>query len=65
MTKQLRPFLTLILTFGLFGSTTYFVTSGAIKGDIYLTTWIQMVGMMVAFYFGERSALKTPGDPEK
>jgi len=55
----------LLLTFGLFGSTTYFVTSGAIKGDIYLTTWIQMVGMMVAFYFGEHSALKTPGDPEK
>lgn len=65
MTKQLRPFLTLLLTFGLFGASTYFVVIGKISAELYLTTWIQMVAMMIAFYFGERSALKQIGDPEK
>lgn len=64
MSKQLRPLLTLILTFGLFFTTTHFVLNGALKADIYLNTWIQMVSMMVAFYFGERSALKRPGESE-
>ena len=65
MIKNLRPILTLILTFGLFFSTTYFVYTTALKGDVYLTTWIQLVSMMIAFYFGERSALKQPNEPEK
>ena len=65
MIKNLRPILTLILTFGLFFATTYFVYSTLLKGDVYLTTWIQLVSMMIAFYFGERSALKQPSDPEK
>lgn len=62
MTKALRPFLTLLLTCGLFSATTYFVLSERLKGDIYLTTWMQIVGMMIAFWFGERAALKKPGE---
>lgn len=64
MSRWLRPILTLLLTFGLFAATTHMVFQSMLKADIYLTTWIQMVGMCVAFYFGERAALKTPKSEE-
>lgn len=33
-----------------------------IDGDTFLANLGQMVGMVVAFLFGERAALKRPGD---
>lgn len=64
MTRLLRPALTLFLTLGLFGTTTYFVIASHIAGDLYLSLWLNIVSMMIAFYFGERSALKNK-DEEK
>ncbi len=64
MSKWLRPALTMLLTIGLFAATTHMVLQGHLKADVYLTTWGGMVGMMVAFFFGERAALKTPGKEE-
>ena len=64
MTRLLRPLLTLLLTIGLFSTTTYFVLESHIAGDLYLSLWLNIVSMMIAFYFGERSALKNK-DEEK
>ncbi len=64
MNKWLRPVLTLLLTFGLFAATAHLVFTGRLSAEIFLANWIQMVGMMVAFYFGERAALKSPGKEE-
>ena len=58
MSRLLRPLLTLLLTIGLFGTTTYFVLIAIIAGDLYLSLWLNIVSMMIAFYFGERSAMK-------
>lgn len=64
MTRLLRPALTLFLTLGLFAATTYLVLVGKLEASIYLTSWLNIVLMMIAFFFGERSALKNK-DEEK
>lgn len=54
----IRPALTLLLTLGLFSATTHMALGGMLKTDLYLTNWMQLVSVIVAFWFGERAATK-------
>jgi len=62
MTRLLRPLLTLLLTIGLFATTTYFVIEKTLDAAIYLTTWIQLVSCIVSYYFAERAVTKRNGE---
>lgn len=58
-----RPILTFTLAVLLLCLSSWFVYIKLITGDVWFTTWAQLVGIMLAFFFGERSALKNI-DPE-
>ncbi len=58
-----RPLLTFSIGGALFWMSTYLSFAGKLNPDVWFTTWMQIFGMMVAFFFGERSALKG-NDPE-
>lgn len=61
MNKHLRPILTLLFVLAYVGAGVGFVYLGKASGDQFLNTLAQLVGMVVAFWFGERAALKKPG----
>lgn len=58
-----RPIFTFTLGFILLTVSAAFVHYRYIEGALWFTTWMQVLGMMIAFFFGERSALKAH-DPE-
>lgn len=62
MNKHLRPILTLLFVVAYVGAGVAFVYIGKADGNQFLNTLAQLVGMVVAFWFGERAALKKPGD---
>lgn len=59
MTRIIRPLLTLLLTFTLCIASAVLVFHKALDASVWFQGWLQIVGMIVAFYFGERSALKS------
>lgn len=61
MNKYLRPILTLLFVLAYVAAGVCFVYLGKASGDQFLNSLAQLVGMVVAFWFGERAALKKPG----
>lgn len=58
-----RPTFTFTIGLLLFFVSSWFVHLRLLAGDIWFNSWMSAVVMMVAFFFGERSALKS-NDPE-
>lgn len=66
MIRYLRPILALVLVSAYLAIGATFVYVGKASGDSFLANLASMVGMIVAFLFGERAAMKrtTGGNPE-
>lgn len=62
MNRFVRPILTVLLVLSYMAAGIYFVFLGKANGDQFLTALSSIVSMVVAFWFGERAALKKPGD---
>lgn len=60
-----RPVLTGLLAVGLFAASLFLVYLTRLAADLWFSSWMQIIGMMVAFFFGERSALKTHDDEKR
>lgn len=59
-----RPALTSALSILFFFASAHFVVAGLLKADIWHSAWNSLITLMIGFFFGERSALKSV-DPEK
>lgn len=59
--RWVRPLLLVALMLGVFSSTTWFTYQRIITAEVYLATWTPILSLMVGYLFGERSALKRPG----
>jgi len=64
ISDSVRPVLTYFAFFMYVGVSTYGVIYGLIDFQLYFSQIGTMVGMMVSFWFGERSALKNPNGGE-
>lgn len=65
MIRYLRPILAIVLVSAYLAIGGTFVYLGKASGDAFLANLGGMVGMIVAFLFGERAASKrTGGNPE-
>lgn len=64
MNRLLRPLLTIVLVAGWMWIGVSFSLSDKADGNQFLNNLTTIVGMVIAFWFGERSALKKPGKAE-
>ena len=60
LSDSVRPVLTYIFAFMYIGISTWGVAIGKIEFSMYFAQIGTMVGMMISFWFGEKSALKNP-----
>ena len=60
LSEGVRPILTYFFAVVYMGVSTYGVLVDKIDFTIYFSQIGTLVGMMIAFWFGERSALKNP-----
>ena len=60
LSEGVRPILTYFFAVVYMSVSTYGVFVGKIDFTIYFSQIGTLVGMMIAFWFGERSALKNP-----
>lgn len=60
LSESVRPILTYFFAVVYMSVSTYGVFVGKIDFTIYFSQIGTLVGMMIAFWFGERSALKNP-----
>lgn len=60
LTKAVRPVLTYFAFFFYISVSTYAVLAELIDFNLYFSQIGTMVSMMISFWFGERSALKSP-----
>ena len=60
LSEGVRPILTYFFAVVYMSVSTYGVLVGKIDFTIYFSQIGTLVGMMIAFWFGERSALKNP-----
>lgn len=60
LSDSVRPVLTYLFAFLYIGVSTWGVMIGKIEFSMYFAQIGTMVGMMVSFWFGEKSALKNP-----
>ena len=59
--RWVRPILIVALMLGLFAATTYMVLTKVVTAEVYLATWSPILSILVGHLWGERAALKIPG----